>query len=119
MTQCLLCQEDGVILSAYLCAGLARKEDFPFITYYCPHCQALNKPRNSDEGMSALNSQKMEFQTTDVVAAVRNTLDSAGDSLVTHESPVDSSLDTNNIPADSPNEIEELPERPDLGEKAS
>ncbi|XP_031494574.1 uncharacterized protein At2g24330-like [Nymphaea colorata] len=22
--------------------GLARKEDFPYITYYCPHCHALN-----------------------------------------------------------------------------
>ncbi|KAD4178980.1 hypothetical protein E3N88_27571 [Mikania micrantha] len=27
--------------------GLARKEDFPFITYYCPRCHALNRPRNS------------------------------------------------------------------------
>jgi hypothetical protein len=22
--------------------GLARKEDFRYVTYYCPHCQALN-----------------------------------------------------------------------------
>ncbi|XP_024965585.1 uncharacterized protein At2g24330-like [Cynara cardunculus var. scolymus] len=28
--------------------GLARKEEFPFTTYYCPHCHALNKPKNSD-----------------------------------------------------------------------
>lgn len=27
--------------------GLVRKEEFPFITYYCPHCHALNKPKNS------------------------------------------------------------------------
>lgn len=30
-------------------AGLARKEDFAYITYYCPHCNALNKPKHSDE----------------------------------------------------------------------
>ncbi|KAI3769315.1 hypothetical protein L6452_00416 [Arctium lappa] len=29
--------------------GLARKEEFPFTTYYCPHCHALNKPKNSDK----------------------------------------------------------------------
>lgn len=30
-------------------AGLARKEDFEYITYYCPHCNALNKPKHSEE----------------------------------------------------------------------
>lgn len=33
----------------YNCAGLARKEDFAYITYYCPHCNALNKPKHSEE----------------------------------------------------------------------
>ncbi|KAL6009027.1 hypothetical protein ACLOJK_022254 [Asimina triloba] len=28
---------------------LARKEDFPFITYYCPHCHALNKSREVED----------------------------------------------------------------------
>ncbi|KAJ0963897.1 hypothetical protein J5N97_029019 [Dioscorea zingiberensis] len=28
--------------------GLARKEDFPYITYYCPHCHALNGSRQPD-----------------------------------------------------------------------
>lgn len=32
-------------------AGLARKEDFPYITYYCPHCNALNRPKQVDEGV--------------------------------------------------------------------
>lgn len=32
-----------------LCAGLARKEDFPYITYYCPHCHALNKSQQLEE----------------------------------------------------------------------
>lgn len=26
----------------FLHAGLARKEDFPYVTYYCPHCHVLN-----------------------------------------------------------------------------
>ncbi|KAJ4785220.1 integral membrane metal-binding family protein (DUF2296) [Rhynchospora pubera] len=29
--------------------GLARKEDLPFITYYCPHCRALNGARQNEE----------------------------------------------------------------------
>ncbi|KAL6553548.1 hypothetical protein OROGR_007390 [Orobanche gracilis] len=29
--------------------GLARKEDFPYVTYYCPHCNALNRPKQSDD----------------------------------------------------------------------
>lgn len=32
-----------------LCSGLARKEDFPYITYFCPHCHALNGPRQPEE----------------------------------------------------------------------
>jgi endoplasmic reticulum junction formation protein lunapark len=27
--------------------GLARKEDFPHVTYYCPHCHALNRSNES------------------------------------------------------------------------
>lgn len=30
--------------------GLARKEDFPYITYYCPHCNALNGSRQAGVG---------------------------------------------------------------------
>lgn len=34
-------------------AGLARKEDYVFITYYCPHCSALNRPKESEEHVSS------------------------------------------------------------------
>lgn len=37
--------------SLHNCAGLARKEDFAYITYDCPHCNALNKPKNSEENL--------------------------------------------------------------------
>ncbi|GJW88590.1 lunapark domain-containing protein [Tanacetum coccineum] len=49
----LLVGEDPSQSYALICGnchmhnGLARKEDFPFITYYCPRCHALNRPRNS------------------------------------------------------------------------
>lgn len=49
----LLVGEDPAQSYALICGnchmhnGLARKEEFPFITYYCPHCHALNKPKNS------------------------------------------------------------------------
>ncbi|CAN0830310.1 Uncharacterized protein At2g24330 [Linum grandiflorum] len=49
----LLVGEDPAHSYALICGnchmhnGLARKEDFPFVTYYCPHCHALNQPKNS------------------------------------------------------------------------
>ena len=33
----------------WFCAGLARKEDFAYITYYCPHCNALNQSKRPQE----------------------------------------------------------------------
>lgn len=36
--------------------GLARKEDFPYVTYYCPHCNALNRSKQSDDRISGLSS---------------------------------------------------------------
>ncbi|CAL1412267.1 unnamed protein product [Linum trigynum] len=49
----LLVGEDPAHSYALICGnchmhnGLARKEDFPYITYYCPHCHALNQPKQS------------------------------------------------------------------------
>ncbi|KAE8710513.1 Cell division control 2 isoform 1 [Hibiscus syriacus] len=47
----LLVGEDPTQSYALICGncrmhnGLAKQEDFPYITYYCPHCRALNKPK--------------------------------------------------------------------------
>lgn len=41
-------------------AGLARKEDFPYIAYYCPHCHALNRPKNSEQPLSGNTSPEMD-----------------------------------------------------------
>ncbi|KAJ0715648.1 putative Lunapark domain-containing protein [Helianthus annuus] len=52
----LLVGEDPSQSYALICGnchmhnGLARKEDFPFITYYCPRCHALNRAMNSSSG---------------------------------------------------------------------
>ncbi|TVU15172.1 hypothetical protein EJB05_38679 [Eragrostis curvula] len=49
----LLVGEDPSQSYALICGnchmhnGLARKEDFPHVTYYCPHCHALNRSNQS------------------------------------------------------------------------
>ncbi|KAI4340100.1 hypothetical protein MLD38_024969 [Melastoma candidum] len=54
----LLVGEDPTQSYALICGnchmhnGLSRKEDFPFITYYCPHCHALNRQKQSGESDS-------------------------------------------------------------------
>ncbi|XP_028554504.1 uncharacterized protein At2g24330 [Dendrobium catenatum] len=56
----LLVGEDPSQCYALICGnchmhnGLARKEDFPYITYYCPHCNALNGSHQAEE--NALDS---------------------------------------------------------------
>ncbi|MQL93739.1 hypothetical protein Taro_026387 [Colocasia esculenta] len=58
----MLVGEDPTQSYALICGncrmhnGLARKEDFPHINYYCPHCHALNGPRRSEELDSGSNS---------------------------------------------------------------
>ncbi|XP_057971996.1 uncharacterized protein At2g24330-like [Malania oleifera] len=42
--------------NCYMHNGLARKEDFPYITYYCPHCHALNRLKQTEEHVSGSNS---------------------------------------------------------------
>uniref|UniRef100_A0ACD5Y9J5 Uncharacterized protein n=1 Tax=Avena sativa TaxID=4498 RepID=A0ACD5Y9J5_AVESA len=60
----LLVGEDPTQCFALICGnchmhnGLARKEDFAFITYYCPHCNALNGSRQHEENDMVPNSGK-------------------------------------------------------------
>ncbi|KAI3702793.1 hypothetical protein L6452_28545 [Arctium lappa] len=49
--------------------GLASKEDFPYITYFCPHCDALNKPRSSGENSPSNNTTCMRYPTNEGVGA--------------------------------------------------
>ncbi|URD85506.1 putative integral membrane metal-binding protein (DUF2296) [Musa troglodytarum] len=58
----LLVAEDPSQSYALICGnchmhnGLARKEDFPRISYYCPHCHALNISQQSGEPDSGCSS---------------------------------------------------------------
>lgn len=58
----LLVGEDPTQSYALICGnchmhnGLARKEDFPYITYYCPHCHALNRSKHMEEHNPGSNS---------------------------------------------------------------
>ncbi|RAL44277.1 hypothetical protein DM860_015637 [Cuscuta australis] len=58
----LLVGEDPTQSYALICGnchmhnGLARKEDFPYITYYCPHCNALNRHKQSEDRSSGSNT---------------------------------------------------------------
>ncbi|KAL3840754.1 hypothetical protein ACJIZ3_025345 [Penstemon smallii] len=66
----LLVGEDPTQSYALICGnchmhnGLARKEDFPYITYYCPHCNALNRPKQPGELASSSNSPTTTSLTT-------------------------------------------------------
>ncbi|KAL2318291.1 hypothetical protein Fmac_032167 [Flemingia macrophylla] len=93
----LLVGEDPTHSYALICGncrmhnGLARKEDFPFITYYCPHCHALNKPKQSDERISGLNSPNSESPKTDDGEEVKNTNVSTADTVIRNTNPVKTS----------------------------
>lgn len=58
----LLVGEDPTQSYALICGnchmhnGLARKEEFPYVTYYCPHCNALNGPKQPSEHISGSSS---------------------------------------------------------------
>jgi hypothetical protein len=83
--------DEKYVLSAHLLAGLARKEDFPFIAYYCPQCHALNKPKQSAERVSGFNSSMVGSPKTDDGEAVKNASSPAADSVIRSNDPVNAS----------------------------
>ena len=102
-----LCQPTSTssLLTSFLLPGLARKEDFGFITYYCPHCNALNSSRqNEDHDLVPNSGKESPSSQSDII------IGQAGASLASSGavSPVASSL-----PA-----VEELSAE-DSGEKAN
>ncbi|GAB2266775.1 hypothetical protein Dimus_001763 [Dionaea muscipula] len=58
----LLVGEDPTQCYALICGnchmhnGLASKEDFPYVTYICPHCHAVNGPRYRGEDASGTDT---------------------------------------------------------------
>lgn len=51
--------EDVIFTFSQSFPGLARMEDFPYITYYCPHCHALNRPKNLEQPVSGSRSPEV------------------------------------------------------------
>lgn len=88
----LLVGEDPTQSYALICGnchmhnGLARKEDFPYITYYCPHCHALNQPKQLEECVSGSNLSTSK--TGGNVEAINNVSNPLGDSILPRNSPI-------------------------------
>ncbi|XP_057981428.1 uncharacterized protein At2g24330-like isoform X2 [Malania oleifera] len=82
----LLVGEDPTQSYALVCGnchmhnGLARKEDFPFITYYCPHCHALNRSKQTEEHVSSYNPDH-SVSTTVSSEEINNASGSPSDSV--------------------------------------
>uniref|UniRef100_A0A0D9ZSA8 Lunapark zinc ribbon domain-containing protein n=1 Tax=Oryza glumipatula TaxID=40148 RepID=A0A0D9ZSA8_9ORYZ len=117
----LLVGEDPTQCYALICGnchmhnGLARKEDFAFITYYCPHCNALNGSRQHDEHEMVSPGKETPISHSDgsIGHAGANLANSgAGSPIVkdlptVEELPAESSVATNlpsaeELPAESP-----------------
>ncbi|KAJ4705715.1 Lunapark domain containing protein [Melia azedarach] len=99
----LLVGEDPTQSYALICGnchmhnGLARKEDFPYITYYCPHCHALNKPKESEEHVSGSvsgsisGSPNTSSLTTELI---NNASSPSSDGVGPSNSPIGEALET-------------------------
>nr|XP_043628044.1 uncharacterized protein At2g24330-like [Erigeron canadensis] len=88
----LLVGEDPSQSYALICGnchmhnGLARKEDFPFITYYCPRCHALNRPRNSVPSSPNTNTHVVTSPNTTTHAVTSPTMEGSDVSLIKQNS---------------------------------
>ncbi|KAK9266260.1 hypothetical protein L1049_000048 [Liquidambar formosana] len=103
----LLVGEDPTQSYALICGnchmhnGLARKEDFPYITYYCPHCHALNRSKQLEEHVSDPNSPILSSLGTVGSSDMAN----KGSGFVSDVMP------TSNSPVSTASEIEEESKR--------
>ncbi|WVZ87646.1 hypothetical protein U9M48_034253 [Paspalum notatum var. saurae] len=104
----LLVGEDPTQCYALICGnchmhnGLARKEDFAFVTYYCPHCNALNGSRQHEDHELVPDSGKESpgSQSDGIIGQAGASLASSG-----AVSPVASSLPTvKELPAEDSEE---------------
>ncbi|KAK3027843.1 hypothetical protein RJ639_041477, partial [Escallonia herrerae] len=92
----LLVGEDPTQSYALICGnchmhnGLARKEDFPYITYYCPHCNALNRPKQTEEHASdSISLIKSSSKAVDDINISENNSRSMSEAVPASSSPVE------------------------------
>lgn len=89
----LLVGEDPTQSYALICGnchmhnGLARKEEFPYVSYYCPHCHALNQAKQS-ERVSGSNSPSRAPSIVEDADVVPSAGGSIGDRISESNSPV-------------------------------
>ncbi|CAI0395168.1 unnamed protein product [Linum tenue] len=118
----LLVGEDPAHSFALICGnchmhnGLARKEDFPYITYYCPHCHALNQPKQSGT-VSGLSTPNLNTSKPGGTVIIEEVIDEAIDP----DSPATESVVTSNsaVKGGAAPEIQELAGKAAADESAS
>ncbi|XP_049410279.1 uncharacterized protein At2g24330-like [Solanum stenotomum] len=102
----LLVGEDPTQSYALICSnchmhnGLARKEELPYITYYCPHCNALNGTKQLADGASSL----LNMASTTIVAdadLVKQDSGSIAERDSTSSSPAAETTEGNNTVSES------------------
>lgn len=93
----LLVGEDPTQSYALICGnchmhnGLARKEDYPYITYYCPHCHALNKSKQLEDAVSVSASPNMSsLRSTGSIDLVSKAMASVSEEMPTISSSTSS-----------------------------
>lgn len=103
-----------IMISYFFClyAGLAKKEDFPYITYYCPHCHALNQPKHLEGHVSGSNTPITPSLSSLRAGVSSEATNHAGD-------PLDDSVLTSTSPVRAGSEIEEETEKPASGDTVS
>lgn len=90
----LLVGEDPTQCYALICGschmhnGLARKEDFPYVTYYCPHCHALNGSQQSVEHALDSSSSKETPGTSSDGSVLSNDSSLSGTPIASKLSPL-------------------------------
>ncbi|MCI39500.1 hypothetical protein A2U01_0060732, partial [Trifolium medium] len=90
---------------------------------YCPHCHALNKPKQSAEPISGFNLPNTGSPKTDG-EAVKNASISTSDSLVGNIKPVDATPEIKRISEEATPEVkhiseEAIPEVEHISEEAT
>ncbi|XVE53455.1 hypothetical protein DITRI_Ditri03aG0004500 [Diplodiscus trichospermus] len=100
----LLVGEDPAQSYALICGnchmhnGLARKEDFPYITYYCPHCHALNRPKQLEEHVSSFSPPSVDpLKSEGAGDAIKSSSGSMSEGVVTSDSPVTAGSETGEV----------------------
>ncbi|KAL1531290.1 hypothetical protein AAHA92_33983 [Salvia divinorum] len=63
--------------------GLARKEEYPYVTYYCPHCHALNQPKHFEHvsGLTTQSTSPTGASSVEEADTVPNAGGSIGDTV--------------------------------------